>query len=87
MLTGIRSGFMIPFMSKTFREDPVMSAVRDRFERSGMTQQQLGERMGYAATTARQSVSQFLRSGDPQIGRLRRFCDAMGITLRTLLDG
>ena len=47
--------------------------------------QEIGEKMGYSPSSARQAVSQFLRSGDPQIGMLRRFADAMGISLVTLL--
>jgi hypothetical protein len=31
----------------------------------GWTQQKLGEAMGYKASTARKSVSQFLKSRDP----------------------
>jgi transcriptional regulator with XRE-family HTH domain len=72
-------------MGKTRTEDPVMQAVRERFEKSGMTQQELGERMGYAPSTARQAVSQFLKSGDPQISMLRRFAKAVGISVRSLL--
>ena len=72
-------------MGKTRIDDPVMQAVRERFEKSGKTQQELGERMGYRPGTARQSVSQFLKSGDPQISMLRRFSEAMGIALSTLL--
>lgn len=72
-------------MGKTRHEDPVMAVVRERVERSGLTHQVIGERMGYGPTSARQAVSQFLRSGDPQIGTLRRFADAMGISLHTLL--
>lgn len=72
-------------MGKQKHIDPVMTAVRERFERSGLTQQELGERMGYAPQSARQAVSQFLRSGDPQISMLRRFAAAVGISLQTLL--
>jgi transcriptional regulator with XRE-family HTH domain len=72
-------------MGKTKFDDPVMQAVRERFEKSGMTRQELGERMGYAPGTARQAVWQFLRSGDPQISMLRRFAEAVGISLTTLL--
>ena len=53
-----------------------MTAVRERFAKSGLTQQELGERMGYAPASARQAVSQFLKSGDPQISMLRRFAKA-----------
>ena len=62
-----------------------MRAVRERFEKSPLTQQAIGEHMGYAPSTARQAVSQFLKSGDPQIGMLRRFAGAMGISLATLI--
>lgn len=72
-------------MGKTRHEDPVMDAVRKRFEESGMTLAALGEKMGYAPGSARQAVSQFLKSGDPQISMLRKFSDAMGISLRSLL--
>jgi transcriptional regulator with XRE-family HTH domain len=72
-------------MAKERRDDPVMEAVRKRAEESGLTQQALGERMGYAPSTARQAVSQFLKSGDPQISMLRRFAEAVGISLQTLL--
>ena len=62
-----------------------MEAVCRRFAASGMTQQQLGEKMGYPAESARKSVSQFLKSGDPQIGMLRRFAKALGVSVATLL--
>jgi transcriptional regulator with XRE-family HTH domain len=72
-------------MGKQKVEDPAMAAVRERFAKSGMTQQELGERMGYAPGSARQAVSQFLKSGDPQISMLRRFANALGISVKTLL--
>lgn len=72
-------------MGKVRHEDPVMPAVRRYVERSGLTYQEIGERMGYGPASARQAVSQFLRSGDPQISSLRRFAKAMGIRLQTLL--
>ena len=66
-------------------EDPVMESVRKRIADSGLTYQQIGEKMGYGREVARQAVSQFLKSGNPRIDRLRRFADAMGISLTTLL--
>ena len=72
-------------MGKQKIEDPAMAAVRERFAKSGMTQQELGERMGYAPGSARQAVSQFLKSGDPQISMLRRFAKALGISVKSLL--
>lgn len=62
-----------------------MKTVQERYERSGLTMQQLGEKMGYAPTTARQAVSRFLKSGDPQISMLRRFAEALEISLVVLL--
>ena len=73
-------------MGKERVSDPVMETVRERFTKSGMTQQELGEKMGYAPTVARQAVSQFLKSGDPQISMLRRFAEALGISVKTLLQ-
>lgn len=65
--------------------DPVMETVRQRAEATGMSLQELGEKMGYAPSTARQAVHQFLKSGDPQISMLRRFAEAVGIKIETLL--
>jgi transcriptional regulator with XRE-family HTH domain len=62
-----------------------MQTVRERFDRSGLTLQALGEQMGYPSQSARQSASQFLQTGDPQISMLRRFAEAMGVSLATLL--
>jgi len=72
-------------MGKEKTEDPAMRKVRKLFEQSGLTQQELGEKMGYAPTTARQAVSQFLKSGNPQIGMLRRFAKAVGVKLETVM--
>jgi len=72
-------------MGKEKHEDPVMQVVHARLEKSGLTYQQLGELMGYAPTSARQAVGQFLKSGDPQISMLRRFSKAVGVSLSTLL--
>jgi transcriptional regulator with XRE-family HTH domain len=72
-------------MGKQKIEDPVMAGVRERFAKSGMTQQELGGRMGYAPGSARQAVSQFLKSGDPQISMLRRFAKALRISVKSLL--
>ena len=72
-------------MAKERPEDPSMGKVRKAVERSGLTQQQIGEKMGYAPTTARQAVSQLLRSSDPQIGTLRRLAKALDVKLDSLI--
>ena len=72
-------------MGKERIEDPSMAKVRRAVEKSGMTQQQIGEKMGYGASSARQAVSQLLRTGDPQIGTLRRLAKARGVKLDSLI--
>jgi transcriptional regulator with XRE-family HTH domain len=76
---------MISRMAKERIEDPSMAKVRKLVEKSGLTQQQIGEKMGYKPETARQSVSQLLRTGDPQIGTLRRLAKALGVKLDSLI--
>ena len=75
----------IPSMEPDSHEDPVMQSVKERLEKSGKTYQEIGEAMGYSPSSARQAVSQFLKSNDPRIGTLRKFAKAMGVSLRTLL--
>lgn len=41
--------------------------------------------MGYKGDTARKSVNQFLKSRDPQISMLRRFAEAVGVALSTIV--
>ena len=63
-----------------------MRKVRKLFEQSGLTQQEVGREDGLCAhASARQAVSQFLKSGDPQIGMLRRFAKAMGVKVESLI--
>lgn len=66
-------------------EDPSMAKVRRAVEKSGMTQQQLGAKMGYKPETARQAVNQLLRTSDPRIGTLRRLAKALGVKLDSLI--
>ena len=72
-------------MAKERLEDPSMAKVRRLVDKSGLTQQVIGERMGYAPATARQAVNQMLRSGDPQIGTLRRLAKSLGVKLDSLI--
>ena len=70
------------------KDDDAMRRVRKQWEKlqkDGWTQQRLGEAMGYPATSARKSVSQFLKSHDPAISMLRRFAKAAGVSLGELL--
>ncbi|WP_425616675.1 hypothetical protein NA78x_000327 [Anatilimnocola sp. NA78] len=45
----------------------------------------LAKPMGYKGDTARKSVNQFLKCRDPQISMLRRFADAVGVALSTIV--
>jgi len=63
-----------------------MQQIRERFEKSGMTLDQLGQHMGYPEETARKSAWQFLnKTADPRLSMLRRFAGAVGVKLSTLL--
>ena len=64
---------------------PVMAKIRSIVTRSGLTQQEVGLRMGYPPESARQSVSQFLKGKNPTIGVVKRFADAMGVSVEELL--
>jgi transcriptional regulator with XRE-family HTH domain len=66
-------------------EDPSMETVRARFEASGLTLHELGLKMGYPETIARQSAFQFMKSEDPRISSLRRFAAAMGVSVEELV--
>jgi hypothetical protein len=66
--------------------DPVMKVVRVRFEKSKLTLDQLGEKMGYPKDSARKSAWQFIhRTNDPRMSMLRKFATAVGTTLKSLV--
>jgi hypothetical protein len=66
--------------------DPVMDAVKARFERSKMTLEELGSKMGYPSATARKSAWQFIhRTNDPRMSMLRKFAAAVGTTVKSLV--
>jgi transcriptional regulator with XRE-family HTH domain len=73
-------------MKEKYPHDPSMATVKSLFEKSGLTLNDLGLKMGYPAETARQAVFQFLKSDDPRISSLRRFAKAMAVPLSDLLD-
>ena len=67
--------------------DAVMKRIHDVFEKSGMTLDELGQKMGYPKETARKSAWQFLRqTNDPRLSMLRKFAKAAGISLRDLVS-
>ncbi len=66
-------------------EDAVMARVRNLFESSGKTLDELGVAMGYETGVARKSAWQFLnRTHDPRLSMLRKFAVATGVTIRDL---
>jgi transcriptional regulator with XRE-family HTH domain len=76
--------------------DRVRDGLRQAAEASGLTQQQIGEKMGFGPATARKAVSRLLNVGgknagkksgqhDPRLSTLLKFADALGKPLRDLL--
>jgi hypothetical protein len=66
--------------------DPVMAVIRNRFEKSKLSLDELGIRMGYPPASARKSAWQFIqRTNDPRLSMLRRFAAAIGVKPSTLL--
>jgi transcriptional regulator with XRE-family HTH domain len=71
--------------------DPLHS-IRERLrvaaQESGMTQEQIGVKMGLAEKDARKAVSRLLNPGisyDPRLSTLVKFADAIGRPLRDLI--
>src|SRR5579871_2344134 len=66
----------------------VMQKVRDLFEhardKSGLSLQELGIKMGYEPDIARQSAFQFLKASDPRFSVLERFARAMNVPIAEL---
>jgi transcriptional regulator with XRE-family HTH domain len=71
-------------MGKNPNDEPAMARARALFEQSGLSLMELGRRMGYSEETARQSAWQFMKSNDPRIGMLRKFAEAMDVSLDDL---
>jgi transcriptional regulator with XRE-family HTH domain len=67
--------------------DPVMAVVRTRFEKSKLSLDELGQKMGYPKDSARKSAWQFIhRTNDPRLSMLRRFAQAIGTSIKTLVS-
>lgn len=60
----------------------VMTRVRSLYERSGLSLDELGQRMGYQGEAARKSAWQFLnKTVDPRLSMLEKFAEALNIKL------
>lgn len=59
-----------------------MDRARRLFERSGLSLEELGQRMGYSGDTARKAAWQFLnKTIDPRLSMLQKFADALSLSL------
>lgn len=62
-----------------------MLRVRELFAQSGLTLDNLGQRMGYSGATARKAAWQFVsRTNNPRVSMLRKFAQAVGVTVAEL---
>ena len=70
----------------TERSKDVMARARRLFEKSGLSLDELGKRMGYSGDHARKSAWQFLtKTKDPRLSMLRRFAEALNISVVDLV--
>ena len=66
--------------------DAAMRLVQAYVERSTLTLDELGKRMGYPEASARKSAWQFVhKTRDPRLSMLRRFAKAVGVEVSTLV--
>jgi transcriptional regulator with XRE-family HTH domain len=73
-------------MSEKIR-DPVMDRVREAFAKSGLSLDELGQRMGSEGETARKAAWQLLNKvDDPRASTLRKFAAAVGIAVSDLFQ-
>ncbi len=63
-----------------------MERARLLFRKSGLSLDELGQRMGYSGDPARKSAWQFLKkTTDPRLSMLIRFAEAMNISIVDLI--
>jgi transcriptional regulator with XRE-family HTH domain len=68
------------------RTHNTMDRVRLLFDRSGLSLDELGQRMGYSGDPARKSAWQFLKkTADPRLSTLEKFAEAMNVSLVDLV--
>jgi transcriptional regulator with XRE-family HTH domain len=66
----------------------VRKKLRDAAEESGLTQEEIGLRMGFSKDSARQAVSRLLNveaDYDPRLSTLLAFANALNLQLKDLL--
>jgi len=63
-------------------KDPVMRRIREAFKESGLSLDELGQKMGSEGETARKAAWQFLNKvDDPRVSTMRKFAEAVGVPL------
>jgi transcriptional regulator with XRE-family HTH domain len=63
-----------------------MDRARILFEKSGLSLDELGQRMGYTGDVARKSAWQFLhKTTDPRLSMLKKFAEALNVSLVDLV--
>ena len=63
-----------------------MERARLLFEKSGLSLDELGQRMGYSSGMARKSAWQFLnKTTDPRLSMIQKFADAMSLSVSDIL--
>ena len=66
--------------------DRVMDNIRNAFERSGMTLNELGEGLGYDGPTARKRAWFLLyRTSDPRISTVLAIAETLGVKISDLV--
>jgi len=71
-------------MAKQSRD--AMERARLIFDKSGLSLDALGQRMGYSGDVARKSAWQFLhKTTDPRLSMLKRFAEAMNVSVADLV--
>lgn len=63
-----------------------MLRAKELFEKSGLTLDELGQKMGYEGEVARKGAWRFLNmTNDPRLSTLRKFAEAVGVPVAELL--
>jgi transcriptional regulator with XRE-family HTH domain len=73
-------------MKKSISEQ-VFLKINQLFDKSGMTQEGLGLKMGFSPGTARKSAWAFLKNtSDPRLSTLESLAKALGVEVRELFN-
>jgi hypothetical protein len=72
---------------KTMNADRVMDNIRNAFERSGITLNELGQGLGYDGPTAtKRAWSLLYRTSDPRISTLLAVAKTLGVKIGDLVN-